>query len=126
MVYRTLLKDMVATLKKNETAYLIGIDEEVLLNEVEPIYLKQYFNVIKSKNIKEKIIIKTGSQKLKQENLHYRELPEKYIGKTAQIIYNHKIAIFILGTPYYLIIIDNQEVAETYKKQFELLWERAN
>lgn len=121
-VYRTLLKDIVATLKKNETVYLIGVDENVLLNEVEPIYLKQYLNTIKSKNIKEKIIIKTGSKKLKHENLQYKELNEKYIGKTSQIIYNDKIAIFVLGMPYYLIIIDNKEVAETYKKQFELLW----
>ena len=66
-VYRILLKDMISSLKKNEEAYLIGIDEDVLINEVEPIYLKQYLNTIKSKNIKEKIIIKTGSKKLKNK-----------------------------------------------------------
>jgi sugar-specific transcriptional regulator TrmB len=118
-VYRTLLKDMIASLKKNEEACLIGIDEDVLITEVEPIYLKQYLNTIKSKNIKEKIIIKTGAKKLENPNLQYKELDEKYIGKTAQIIYNDKIAIFILGTPYYLIIIENKEVAETYRKQFK-------
>jgi len=121
-VYRILLKDMISTLKKNEEAYLIGIDEEVLVTEVEPIYLKQYLNSIKLKNIKEKIIIKIGSKQLRNSNLQYKELDEKYIGKTAQIIYNNKIAIFILGTPYYLIIIENKEVTETYKKQFSLLW----
>lgn len=121
-VYRTLLKDMISTLKKDEEAYLIGIDEDVLLTEVEPIYLKQYLNTIKSRNIKEKIIIKEGSKKLQNPNLKYKELKEEYIGKTAQIIYNNKIAIFILGTPYYLIIIENKEVTETYKKQFNLLW----
>lgn len=121
-VYRTLLKDMVATLKRNETTCLIGIDEDILINEVEPIYLKQYLNVIKSKNIKEKIIIKKGAKKLKHKNLQYKELDQKYIGKTSQIIYGDKVATFILGTPYYLIIIDNKEVANTYRKQFELLW----
>lgn len=124
-VYRTLLKDMVATLNKKETAYLIGIDEDVLLNEVEPIYLKQYLNVIKSKNITEKIIIKPGGKKLKSLNLQYKELDEKYIGKTSQIIYNHKVALFILGTPYYLIIVENKDIAETYRKQFDLLWKIA-
>lgn len=124
-VYRTLLKDVVATVQKNETIYLIGIDEDVLLNEVEPIYLKQYLNTINSKNIKEKIIIKTGGKKLKSPNLQYKELDQKYIGKTSQIIYNHKVAIFILGTPYYLIIIENKDVAETYREQFNLLWKIA-
>lgn len=103
----------------------LTIDEDVLVTEIEPIYLKHYLNAIKSGNIKEKIIIKKGAKKLRNPNLQYRELDEKYIGKTAQIIYNNKIAIFILGIPYYLIIIDNKEVAETYKRQFNLLWENA-
>lgn len=124
-VYRTLLKDVISSLKKNEEVYLIGINEDVLINEIEPIYLKQYLNTIKSKNIKEKILIKTGAKKLKNPNLEYKELDEKYIGNTMQIIYNNKVAIFILGMPHYLIIIDNKEVAETYRKQFNLLWKIA-
>ena len=124
-VYRILLKDIISSLKKGDEVYLIGIDEEILLNEIEPIYLKQYLNTIKSKNIKEKIIIKKGGKKLKDSNLSYKELEEEFIGKTAQIIYNSKVAIFILGTPYYLIIIDNKEVAETYRKQFDILWKIA-
>ena len=123
--FRILIKDMVSLLKKNDEAYLIGIDEDVLINEVEPIYLKQYLNTIKSKNIKERIIIKTGGKKLRNPNLQYKELDEEYIGKTAQIIYSNKVAIFILGDPYYLIIIENKEVAETYKRQFNFLWTKA-
>src|SRR3989344_2255417 len=124
-VYRTLIKDIISSLKENDEAYLIGIDENTLLNEVEPIYLKQYLNLIQTKHIKEKIIIKQGSKKLKYHNLKYRQLSEDYIGKTAQIIYKNKVAIFILSMPYYLIIIENKEVAETYKKQFNLLWKIA-
>ncbi len=124
-VFRVLLKDVLSTLKKDSEFYLIGIDEDVLLTEVEPTYLRQYLNIIKSKNIKEKIIIKTGGKRISNPKIQYRELDEKYIGKTMQIIYNNKIAIFIHGTPHYLIFIDNKDVAETYKKQFELLWKIA-
>ncbi len=124
-VYRTLLKDMIASLKSGDEAYLIGIDEEILIAEIEPIYLKQYINAIKSKNITEKIIIKRGRKRIKKPNLQYRELDEKYIGKTAQIIYKDKVAIFILGNPYYLIVIKNSDVAETCRKQFNLLWNMA-
>lgn len=125
-VYRTLLKDIIASTKKNDEILLIGVDEETLINEVEPIYLEQYLNTIKIKNIREKIIIKKGTKKLKKSNLYYKQLDEKYIGNTAQIIYNDKVAIFILGTIYHLIIIENKKVANTYKKQFELLWKVAN
>ncbi len=121
-VYRTLLKDITANIKKNEEIFLIGVDEETLLKEVEPIYLKQYFNIIKDKNIKEKVIIKKGMKQFKIKNVSHKELDAKYIGNIEQIIYGNKIALFILGSPYYLIIIENKEVANTYRKQFSLLW----
>lgn len=124
-VYRTLLKDIISVAKKNDEILLVGIDEESL-EEIEPIYLKQYFNIIKKKKIREKIIIKPRKKRfLEHKNLQYKELDESYIGNTAQIIYNDKVAIFILGTPFYLIVIQNKEVANTYRKQFELLWKMA-
>lgn len=124
-VYRVLLNDMIASLPKNDEAYLIGIDEEVLLKEVEPLYLKRYLAFIKTKNIREKIIIKKGAKQLSHNYLVYRTLDEQYLGKTSQIVYANKVALFILGTPYYLIIITNKAVAETYKRQFHLLWNMA-
>src|SRR3989338_3062505 len=44
-VYRTLIKDLLANLKKNEMVYLLGVDENIL-ETVEPIYLKRYFTII--------------------------------------------------------------------------------
>lgn len=122
LVYRTLIKDIIATVKKGETVLLTGIDEEKLSQEIEPIYLKRYFNLIKDKNIKERIILKKGGKRIKHANLTYKELPEEFMGKTAQIIYSNKVAIFVLGTPYYLTLIENKDVAETYRRQFEALW----
>lgn len=50
-VYRTLIKDIISTIKKNDEILIIGINEDELINEVEPIYLKQYLNLIKSKTL---------------------------------------------------------------------------
>lgn len=124
-VYRTLIKDIVSELKNNDEILLIGIDENILLSEIEPIYLKQYLNLIKEKNVKERIIVKRGTKKVKSRNLQYKELEEEFIGRTAQIIYRDKVGIFVLGNPYYLITIDSKEVVDTYRKQFELLWKIA-
>jgi|SRR3989344_501677 len=121
-VYRTLLKDIISTIKKGGTVLLIGVDEETLMNEVEPIYLNQYFTTIKEKNIKEKVIMKKGNKKYTIPNVSHKFLDEKYIGNVEQIFYGNKVAIFILGDPDYLIIIENEEVATSYRKQFELLW----
>ena len=120
-VYKTLIKDLISTLKENELIYILGVDEEKL-ETVEPIYLKQYFTIIKEKNVKEKIIISTGSKKFKEQNLEYRELDKKYFDETEIVITQSKVYIFIIDDPYYMIIIKNKKLANTYKKQFELLW----
>jgi sugar-specific transcriptional regulator TrmB len=120
-VYRTLIKDLISDLKKNDTVYLSGVDENIL-ETVEPIYLKQYFTIIKEKNVKEKIIVARGGKKLKEKNLTYKELDKKYLGDTTTVIYQDKVFIFVWGNPYYLITIKSGKVAKTYLKQFELLW----
>jgi sugar-specific transcriptional regulator TrmB len=121
-VYRTLIQDVLSELKPKEEVLLIGIDEQTLVSEIEPIYLKQYLNIIKTQDIHERAIIKKGRERLKHKNIVYKELDEKFIGNTSLIIYDSKVAFFILGTPYYLIIITNKEIADTYRKQFDLFW----
>lgn len=124
-VYRDILKDIISSVKKNDELLLMGIDEEVLTKEVEPIYLEQYLNIIKSKRIRERIIIKKGGKRIKKSNLQYKEFDSKHIGSVSQIIYGDKVALFIFGDPHYLIILRNKDIAETYKKQFELMWKIA-
>lgn len=123
-VYRTLIKDLLANIKKNDVVCLLGVDENIL-ETVEPIYLKQYFNIIRDKNVKEKIIIARGGKRLDEEHLEYREIDPKYLDETTVVIYQSKVFIFIWGVPYYLIIIESPKVANTYKKQFNLLWNTA-
>ena len=120
-VYRTLIKDMVANIKKGDTVYLLGVDEKII-ETVEPIYLKQYFNIIKEKNVKEHIIIAKGSKKIEHKNLIYKELDAKYLDETTIVIYGKNVFIFIWGTPPHLMVIESSKVAKTYKKQFELMW----
>ena len=120
-VYRTLIKDLTANLKKNDVVYLLGADEKIL-ETVEPIYLKQYFTIIKNKNVKEKIIVRKSTKKLKEKNIEYKELDKQYFDETTIVIHQNKTYIFIWGSPYHLIVIENKKVASTYLKQFNLLW----
>jgi sugar-specific transcriptional regulator TrmB len=119
-VYKTLIKDIISTVKKNDEILIIGINEDELINEIEPIYLKQYLNLIKSKNITERIIIKKGTKKFKLKNLKYKELD--IIGETAKIIYGNKVATFLKGDNYTLIISTNKDYSDSERKQFEILW----
>jgi len=124
-VFRTLIKDLVANLKKNDIVYLLGVNESVLL-EVEPIYLKQYFTILKQKKVFEKIIVERGAKKFKNKNMEYKELDKEYFDETVFVIHNSKVYIFVLGNPYHLIVIENEKVANTYRNQFKLMWNISN
>lgn len=123
-VWRTLLKDILTKAKKGDEILFIGIDETII-EQLEPIYLKRYFSIMQKTGWKEKAIIKKGAKRLKVKNVEYKEISPDIIGNTTQIIYHDKVALFIAGMPYYLIVIENKKVADTYRKQFSLLWEIA-
>lgn len=123
--YRMLLSDMMNHLIEGDEAYFVGIDEEMLLTEVEPHYFKQFLNVMETKKVKEKLIIRKGAKKVQFSNLQYKELPAKYVGDAMHIIYNEKVGVFLAGAVFHLILIRNARIAETYRKQFKLLWESA-
>jgi len=123
-VYKTMIKDLVANLKENDVVYLQGADES-LLEAVEPIYLKQYFTIIKEKKVREKIIIAKGKKRLKEKNIEYKEISQEYLGDTTVVIHQSKVFLFTRGEPAYLVSIESKKIAETYRKQFELMWSMA-
>ena len=127
-VYKILLRDITSLLKNNEEVLIFGIDDDTLM-KLDPHYLthlKIYFSILKKKNIKEKVIVKRGAKILKEaKTTTYRFLPKESVGNTAFEVYNNKVAIFLWGTPNYLILIENKEVANSYRKQFDILWKVA-
>ncbi|MCA9458984.1 MAG: helix-turn-helix domain-containing protein [Nanoarchaeota archaeon] len=120
--FRTLITDIISNTNENEEIYFLGLDEELLLTEIEPFYFKKFLNIMESKHINEKVIIKKGKKKMKFVNMFHKEIDENYLGDIMQIIYKNKTAIFNPGTNHSLIIIDNESISNNYKKQFKLLW----
>lgn len=127
-VYKTLLKDILATCKRNDEILIFGIDDAVLI-KLDKYYLtnlKPYFARLQKLSIKEKVIAKMNARVLKEAKTStYRFLPKHIFGNTAFEVYGKKVAIFLWGTPNYLILIENTEVANSYRKQFNILWEHA-
>ncbi len=123
-VYRTLIKDIIANAKHNDKICILGVDE-ALLEDIEPIYFKQYLKIIDEKNIKERIIIAKGKPILSKKNLEYREVPFEYIDDTVTVIFQDKVFIFVSESPAHLIVIENKRVTNSYRKQFEIIWASA-
>lgn len=127
-VFRTLLNDILINLKKGDEALFYGIDDDFLI-QTDPLIkprLDQYLAKIVRTGITERLIAKEGNKILSQaKTTTYRFLPEESIGNLSFVTYADRLAIFIWGEPYYLIFIKNKNVAQSYRKQFDMLWEKA-
>jgi len=52
----------------------------------------------------------------------YRFLDSDQINPTNTIIYGNNVAFVIWGTPITSILIENKQLALTYREHFEYLW----
>ena len=101
-----------------------GVDE-IRFKEMSSVFMEQYFKKKYEKGIKERLLT---SEKAKfifdKKGTYYRFIPDEFFNPTATFVYWNKVAI-IVWEPLTIIMIENQGLAESYKKYFELLWSYA-
>jgi len=92
--------------------------------DVLPFYFKWYDKDRVKKKIKTKII---ASEKLgKRIPLsEIRYVPQKYANPLAINVYKDKIAIILWKREPFVVVIKEKEVADSYRKYFELMWKIA-
>ena len=89
--------------------------------EVLQFYFKWYDKKRKERKIKVKII--TTDKKIEKIPLaEIRYLPKKYESPVAVNIYDNKTAIILWAKNPLAILIKEKEIAEGYRKYFELMW----
>ena len=125
-VVRIALRDIINTLKETGGEVLCtAIDESVPFLQQKTI-CDQYERDMLHFNINERVIIKEGSKGIFQKGTSkYRKIPEKFFNQNPLQIYGDNVQTIIWGNPDYLIIIRNKGTAESYRKQFELMWRAA-
>ena len=107
---------------KNKEILILGASSSAF--EVLPFYFKWYDKDRVKKKIKARII---ASEKLSKKIplSEIRRLPEKYSNPLAINIYGDKVAIILWKKPPLAIVIKEQEIADSYRKYFELMWKSA-
>lgn len=109
-------------LEDNKEVLILGASQSAF--EILPFYFKWYDKDRVEKKIKTRII---ASEKLKKK-IPFSEikyLPQKYANPLAINIYKDKVAIILWKENPIAIIIKQKEIAEGYRKYFELMWKIA-
>lgn len=122
-VVRAVYRDIIKEFEKKPGEVLIsGVDERKFVEE-DRIALKQHLKRLEKLRCKEKILLKEGDRYVVEgHQTIYRYLPEESFNPTPIYVYNDKFTVIVWGNPNYSIMVKNKSLADSYRKQFNLLW----
>ena len=116
---KTVFQDQLEIEGKDREILILGASQSAF--EILPFYFKWYDKDRVEKRIKVRIIASEKlSKKIPLSEIRY--LPQKYANPLAINIYKNKVAIILWKKEPISIVIKEKEIADSYKKYFELMW----
>lgn len=114
-------------LKKKDTMYVYGISEST--EEIRTYFFHYYKKQAKIGFKIKAIFDESALEKAKERRnklTEFKFMPKGIITPATFVLYNNKTIIEV-GNPNYVltILISNKEIAESFKRNFDLLWKTA-
>lgn len=125
-VTRTVYKDIRKEFEKQSGEILIsGANEKKFMDE-DRIALEQHIKRLKKLKCTERILLEEGDTFFVEgKQTKYKCVPKESFNPTPIFVYKNKLTTVILGNPNYAIVIENKDLADSYRKQFNMLWKIA-
>ncbi|MFH1849593.1 MAG: helix-turn-helix domain-containing protein [archaeon] len=125
-VIRTVYRDIIKEFATRRGEVLLSGAEEKKFMEEDLIALKQHIGRLKKMGCRERILIRKGDRHLVEgSQTAYRCIGKESFNPTPMYVYNDTLTIIIWGNPNHAIITRNRNLADAYRKQFNLLWKIA-
>lgn len=122
---KTVMLDAIRTaVRHNDRVRGIGIDDG-LFKKALPVFLEQYQRLQMENNVHEDVLTKRDAEYyFHTKNTHYRFMPKDMFSPVSTLFYGDKIQIVLWEPSLTTIYIQNQKLADAYKKHFQTLWDR--
>lgn len=122
-IVRMVYKDIINELQKRRGEVLLSGAEEKKFIEEDKIALEQHIKKLQKIKCRERILVKEGDVNfLEGSQTSYRWISKGSFNPTPIYVYSDKLTIIIWGNPNYAVMIKNKNLADSYRKQFNLLW----
>jgi predicted DNA-binding transcriptional regulator len=121
---KIVLKETIDAGKRGEKLMGFGSDEDPYKDYL-PADIAEHFRDQKKYNIKWYLLFTKGKWSSPNPLGEVRYLPKGLEVPVRTMIYGDKVAIVDFHKPFTTIIIEKKEIADNYKKQFNLLWKIA-
>jgi transcriptional regulator with XRE-family HTH domain len=120
-----LWNDILETLKPGEERLIYGVDEDVYLKHTGPNFEKTMEKYLK-KNITGRIISAEGNHNFADKSSTYRWLNKELLKDiTPYYVYGNKFALLIWQPSPSILLIENSNVSNSFRLQFEAHWKTA-
>jgi len=116
---KAVFQEQISEVSKEKEVLILGASKSAF--EILPFYFKWYDIERVKKKIKARIIASEDlGKKIPLSEVRY--IPQKYANPLAINIYGDKVAIVLWKKEPIAIVIKEKEVADAYRKYFELMW----
>ena len=113
------------TKDKEGSEILISGVSEVLPNDKNRPYIERHVNRLTEAGVSERILIREGDKHLIATKESYRFIPAQFHSSVPFQLYENKLAMIEWGPPNKIVVIENKNFAEAYRKLFNFAWEHA-
>ena len=107
----------------SENKEVLVIGGSIKAPEVLGYYIERYDNQRKEHGIRVKVIFSGKYPKKPLSEIRYS--PKRFISPAATNIYGNKVALIVWNKNPLVILIESNEIAESYRKNFEIMWKNA-
>lgn len=117
---KIVLREILEAGKRGEPHYGFGTDVDPYMQYL-PHVLQRFIEEAKRYKFKQKLLFAEGF-KSPNTAAEIRYLPKEYLLPVRIMVYGNKVAIADFTKPITTIIIEKREIADSFKKHFDLLW----
>lgn len=121
---RDFLDDIFNTMKDTGgEIFLSGIDESQWDEYIDMVQMQRIR--LEKHNVKPRLLIRDGDTNYLEglePRKHYRWISKELFTQMPYYVYGNNFALVMFGKPMRIVILRNQIIAETFRRQFEMNW----
>jgi len=122
---KTVLNDVFRTCKDGEEYLIMGSEGQ--LSDRMPVFAKIFVAQKDRRRISARVLIReTRATKPKSRYTRSRYVPQEVVSPANISIYGKKVSLVLWSETPEAVIIDNEDVARTFKSYFEFMWKHAS
>jgi len=120
---KIVLKELADASKQDKYNYGYGTQDNPFM-DIIPHDLKEFFNAEKKHGLKTQLLFAQGHKQI-QPNADIKYLPPEFLTPVRTMIAGHKVFLVDFSDNITSIIIENKQIAQSYKDHFKFLWNMA-